>query len=126
MLHTNLVKTTLAALVILNVKKLLKFRGAIFLIIWVGQAIQQTNNVNVRSIELIEEANPDAKIEYLSSDLSFFDVLFTVDHEWTAIWEVDGKRKRVRWSREYNQPVPLGLYFGMGTAWLKMVEMRDQ
>ena len=91
-----------------------------------GQAIQQTNNVNVRAIELIEKANPDAKIEYLSSDLSFFDVLFTIDHEWTAIWNWDDGRKVARWSRKYNKPIPLGIYFGMGTSWLSLVEIRDK
>ena len=107
-------------------RKWQKVLGVVFLVIWVGGAIERAFKTNPRVIAIYEKTNPDAKIKYLSSDLSFFDVLFTVDHEWTAIWEVDGKRKRVRWSREYNQPVPLGLYFGMGTAWLKMVEMRDQ
>ena len=107
-------------------RKLLKVLGVVFLVFWVGSAVSSTYYVNPRAIEIYEESNPDAKIKYLSSDLSFFDILFTVDHEWTAIWEVDGKRKRVRWSREYNQPVPLGVYFGMGTGWLYMVEMRDQ
>ena len=107
-------------------RKLLKVLGVVFLVLWVGSAISSTYNVNTQVIKIYEKANPDVKIEYIASNLSFLDVLFTKDHEWDAFWEVDGKRKRVRWSREYNQPVPLGVYFGMGTGWLYMVEMRDQ
>ena len=107
-------------------RKLLKVLGVVFLVLWVGSAISSTYNVNTQVIKIYEKANPDVKIEYIASNLSFLDVLFTKDHEWDAVWEVDGKRKRVRWSREYNQPVPLGVYFGMGTSWLSFVEIRDK
>lgn len=107
-------------------RKLLKVLGVVFLVLWVGSAISSTYNVNTQVIKIYEKANPDVKIEYKASNLSFLDVLFTKDHEWDALWYVDGKRKRVRWSREYNQPVPLGVYFGMGTSWLSFVEIRDK
>eukprot|EP00919_Chromeraceae_sp_WS-2016_P031512 GHVR01074499.1.p1 GENE.GHVR01074499.1~~GHVR01074499.1.p1 ORF type:complete len:113 (+),score=2.66 GHVR01074499.1:83-421(+) len=111
-------------------RKLLKFLGiflaVVFLVIWVGEAILRTYETDTRLIEQYEKSNPDLKVKYIASDLSFFDVLFTKDHEWDAVWEVDGKRKRVRWSREYNQPVPLGVYFGMGTSFLSFVEMRNK
>ena len=107
-------------------RKLLKVLGVVFLVLWVGSAISSTYNVNTQVIKIYEKANPDVKIEYIASNLSFLDVLFTKDHEWDAVWEVDGKRKRVRWSREYNQPVPLGVYFGMGTSFLSFVEMRNK
>lgn len=107
-------------------RKWQKVLGAVFLVIWVGSAIEKAYQSNPRAIEIYEEANPDVKIEYLSSDLNFFHILFTIDHEWTARWEVDGKHERVRWSREFDQLVPLGVYFGMGTAWLSFVEMRNK
>jgi hypothetical protein len=103
-------------------RKLLKVLGVVFLVFWVGSAVSSTYYVNTKVIEMYEKFSPDVKITYISSDLSFFDVLFTIDHEWDAFWDVDGKRKRVRWSRKYNQPVPLGTYFGMGSSWLSFVE----
>ncbi len=106
-------------------RTLLKILGVLFLVMWVGQAIQQTNNVNVRAIELTKETYPDAKIEYLSSDLSFFDVLFTKNHEWNARWSWDDERKMARWSRTYDQPIPLGIYFGMGDSWIRLIELTD-
>ena len=97
-------------------RKWQKVLGVVFLVIWVGGAIEKAFKSNPRVIEIYEETNPDAKIKYLSSDLSFFDVRFTIDHEWAAIWNWDDGRKVARWSRKYNKPIPLGIYFGMGTS----------
>jgi len=80
---------------------------------------------NNKTVELFEKRNPEIKVEVVNSTLSFFDVLLTRDHEWETVWLIDGERVKMRWQRSYHQPIPAGIYFGLGTSWLEMVGFID-
>lgn len=93
---------------------------------WFISAILSVFGVNHgKTIEMYQKANPERKIEFVSSTLSFFDVLLTRDHEWETVWLIDGERVKMRWQRSYHQPIPAGIYFGLGTSWLEMVGFID-
>jgi hypothetical protein len=104
--------------------------GKIVLVIalawWFISAILSVFGVNNgKTIEMFQKANPGTKVETVSSTLSFFDVLLTRDHEWETVWLIDGERTKMRWQRTYHQPIPAGIYFGLGTSWIKVLGFVD-
>ena len=76
---------------------------------------------NIKTVEMFEKQNPETKVEVVSSTLSFFDVLLTRDHEWDAVWRIDGEQVKTRWERTYQQPIPTGVYYGLGSSSIRML-----
>tara|TARA_B100000768_G_scaffold174257_1_gene184338 strand:+ start:481 stop:840 length:360 start_codon:yes stop_codon:yes gene_type:complete len=79
-----------------------------------------------QTVEMWQKVNPGMKVEVIASDLSFIDSLLTRDQEWVTLWRINGmllpeERIELRWSKRYIQPFQLGVYFGLGRSFIKLV-----
>ena len=74
-----------------------------------------------KTVEMWQKVNPGMEVEVIASDLSFFDSLLTRDQEWVTLWLINKERIELRWSKRYIQPLPLGVYFGLGRSFIKIV-----
>ena len=102
--------------------KWLKVVGVLVLANWFGSAAFGVYHINnIKTVAMFEKQNPKIEVKFASSTLSFFDVLLTRDHKWEAVWRIDGERVKTRWERTYQQPIPAGVYFGLGSSTIKML-----
>ena len=107
-------------------KKLLKINAVLAAANWFLSAIWSVYNINnLHTVEMFLKANPESKIETVSSNLKFLDVLLTRNHEWEAVWLLNGKRVKTRWNRTYYQPITGGVYYGLGSSRVNMIGFLD-
>ena len=101
-------------------KKWVKFVLVIVVANWFISAAYSVYIMNnIKTVELFEKRNPEIKVEVVNSTLSFFDVLLTRDHEWETVWLLDGEKVKIRWERTYQQPIPTGVYYALGSSTIR-------
>ena len=107
-------------------KRLLKIIAVLVAANWFLSAIWSVYHMNnLQTVEMFLKANPESKIETVSSNLKFLDVLLTRNHEWEAVWLLNGKRVKTRWNRTYYQPITGGVFFGLGSSRVNMLGFLD-
>ena len=107
-------------------KKWVKFVLVIVVANWFISAAYSVYIMNnIKTVELFEKRNPEIKVEVVNSTLSFFDVLLTRDHEWETVWLLDGEKVKIRWERTYQQPIPTGVYYALGSSTIRFLGFLD-